>query len=131
MKSLMIGLVMATISCGAVAGTWEKGENKGLVVYRAIGPGIEVTMVCDPDKVMDPPEHHLTFKIGGQEKTGEYMISAGDKSTKVPLDYGTAMDTDLAEIIDVLKAGPTINVSVEGKTYRIETDQPFSGTCGE
>lgn len=131
MKSLMIGLMMATIGGGAMAATWEKGENKGLVVYRAIGQGIEATMVCDPDKVMDPPERHLTFKIGGQEKTGKYMVSGGGKSATAHLDYGTAMDADLAAIIDVLKSAAAVDVSVDGKSYRIETDQPFSGSCGE
>lgn len=124
-------LIAALCLASGPALAWtETKDFRGLHVYEASGEGVAVSLVCDPDGAMIPPEHHLTFKIGGQEKAGEYMISAGGKSAKANLDFGTATDADFAAIIDVLKAARTVDVSMDGKHYRIETDQPFSGSCG-
>lgn len=130
MKPAMLAMVLVWFGGASMADTWEQGENKGLTVYRAIGQGIEATMVCDPEKLMEPPEYHLTFKVGGQEKSGEYVVSAGDQVAKAHLDYGTAMDADLAAIVAVLQSSASVDVSVDGASYQLVTDKPFAGKCG-
>ncbi len=113
---------------------WDESKDfRGLRIYKATGEGIELSLVCDPDGAMIPPENHLMIKAGGETYSGEYKISTADREFEGTVQSGTMVSNEREawdEVIAVLKSGPELKVSINGMDYTVNTGEAFAGKCG-
>ncbi len=90
-------------------------------------------MVCDPDGAMIPPENHLMMTVQGENYSGDYQIKSSERSFEGKIQNGTLVSTDgdpWNEVIAVLRSGSEIDLSINGRSYALNTDQPFPVECG-
>ena len=127
-------LIAALCLLSGPAFAWtETKDFRGLHVYEASGEGVALSVVCDPDGAMIPPENHLMMTVQGESYSGDYQIKSSERSFEGNIQNGTLVSTDgdpWNEVIAVLRSGSEIDLSINGMSYALNTDQPFPVECG-
>lgn len=111
----------------------ETKDFRGLHVYEASGEGVALSVVCDPDGAMIPPENHLMMTVQGENYSGDYHIKSSERSFEGKIQNGTLVSTEgdpWNEVIAVLRSGSEIDLSINGMSFALNTDQPFPVECG-
>lgn len=131
MKHLLLaGMIL---NAGPALAWNESQDFRGLKIYEATGEGISLSLVCDPEGAMIPPENHLMIKAGGETYSGEYKISTADREFEGTVQSGTMVSNEREawdEVIAVLKSGSELNVSINGMNYAVSTGEAFAVKCG-
>lgn len=113
---------------------WQESEDfRGLHIYEAAGEGVSLSIVCDPDGAMIPPENHLAITVQGENPSGDYRIATKDAAFEGILTNGTLVSSDGVpwdKIISVLQSGAEVDLSVNGSSFSLNTGDPFPVSCG-
>lgn len=127
-------LITALCLLSGPAFAWtETKDFRGLHVYEATGEGVALSVVCDPDGAMIPPENHLMMTVQEENYSGDYQIKSSERSFEGKIQNGTLVSTDgdpWNEVIAVLRSGSEIDLSINGMSFALNTDQPFPVECG-
>ena len=127
-------LIAALCLASGPALAWtETKDFRGLHVYEASGEGVALSVVCDPDGAMIPPENHLMMTVQGENYSGDYQLKSSERSFEGQIQNGTLVSTDgdpWNEVIAVLRSSSEIDLSINGMSYALNTEQPFPVECG-
>ncbi|MCZ0963105.1 hypothetical protein [Paracoccus benzoatiresistens] len=131
MKRFALVAILGLLASPALA--WdEETDFRGLHIYTASGDGISATAVCDPDGAFIPPTNHLSITLDGDPLDGEYLIRSSTETHQGKMISGSAVSRDGQDwtgLISVLRSGSQIELTANGKTFRLDTGSPFPVDC--
>ena len=126
-------LIAALCLLSGPAFAWNETKDfRGLHIYETAGDGIQISVVCDPDGAIEPPENHIVITAGGQPRTGEYVIGAADRTFAGTVIDGTLIKSDgklWTDALAVLSNDSKISVSIDEAEYSLDTGLPLISTC--